>query len=108
MGKNYSIRGEIKTFLGKKPLKQAVSTIYSIQESSSKQKKKIEKMFPSVKDLLSLDLDFLNFHYAPALEFLPLRYREFTKNRLKLFAEPMNEHHILKFNSTDLYPELDY
>jgi glycosyltransferase involved in cell wall biosynthesis len=108
MGKNYSITGEIKTFLGKKPLKQAVSTIYSIQKSSSKQKKKIDKMFPSVKDFLSLDLDFLNFHYAPALEFLPLRYREFTKNRLKFFAEPMNEHHILKFNSIDLYPELDY
>ena len=106
LGEPFQFAGEIKTFLSKRPLKQAASTLYSIQKGGvSKKGIKISEKFPDLKDLLSYDFDFLNRYYQPASKLLPLRYRNFTTQKLSKFAKPMTPEDVLNLKAIDFYPE---
>ena len=106
LGRPYELAGEIETFLSKRPLKQAASTLYSIQKTEvSKKGSEISKLFPDLKELLAVDLDFLNRYYSPASELLPLRYRNFTNSQLSKFVKSMTEEDILKLKKIDFFPE---
>ena len=83
---------EITTFLSKEPLKQAASTLYSIQKGGhSKEGVHIPSKFPHLSPYLELDFSFLERYHAESLELIPEKYREFTENRLNGFAMPMDE-----------------
>ena len=106
LGIPFQLAGEIETFLSKRPLKQAASTLYSIQKGGISDKGvDISKKFPDLQELLSCDLDFLNRYYPPASDLLPLRYRNFTNRKLSSFAEPMSGQDILNLKQIDFFPE---
>ena len=67
LGLPFSMSNEIITFLGKEPIKQAASTLYSIQRGGvSSDGKDIRGEFPQIQSLLDMDFSFLDHHYAPA------------------------------------------
>ena len=72
LGLPFSMSNEIITFLGKEPIKQAASTLYSIQRGGvSSEGKDIRTEFPQIHSLLKMDFSFLDHHYAPALKLNP-------------------------------------
>ena len=90
LGTSFIFEGEIKKFLSKRPLKQAASTLYSMQKGSvSKEGINVELLFDDLKPLLEKDLSFLERNYQPALDLVPQRYRAFTKGILQVF--PIDE-----------------
>ena len=108
LGIPFQLAGEIEIFLSKRPLKQAASTLYSIQKGGVSEKGiKIHERFPDLKDLLSHDFEFLNRYYEPASKLLPRRYHDFTTKRLSKFAKPMTSGDVLNLKSVDLFPESD-
>ena len=52
-------------------------------------------------------LDFLEYHYEPALSLLPLRYRRYTRTRLQHFAKPMEIEMIEQIQSLNMFESLD-
>jgi hypothetical protein len=108
MGLPFSMSNEINVFLSKKPLKQAASTLYSIQQNGMSSKGKIiAKEFPHLKPFLDLDLSFLQYYYKSAMELIPDKYRKFTEDKLSQFALPMTVSNIVQLKKFDLYLERD-
>ncbi len=65
---------EILTFLNKRPLKQAASTLYSIQKNDGFKKMiGAQQEIPDMEELLETELNFLEYHHEPALSLIPLR-----------------------------------
>lgn len=97
---------EITTFLSKEPLKQAASTLYSIQKGGhSKEGVDIPSTFPQLSTYLELDFSFLERYLPASLELMPKKYRKFTEDRLNSFALPMNEAEKKQLADINLYPE---
>ena len=95
---------EIKTFLSKEPLKQAASTLYSIQRGGvSKEGVDISQQFPQLASHLKMDFSFLDRYLGDALNLLPEKYRGFTKSRLDEFALPMNAGEKKQLSGINLY-----
>jgi chondroitin synthase len=106
LGIPFKLEGEIETFLAKRPLKQAASTLYSIQQGGVSEKGiKIKERFPDLKPLLALDFDFLNRYLPTASELLPPRYRDYTVERLKQYSQPMSASDLEKLRQVDLFSE---
>ena len=106
LGHPLTMSNEIVTFLGKRPLKQAASTIYSIQQNN----KILEQIYsnhqiPGIDDLLVKCFDYLENHYTPALSLIPLRYRRFTRTRLERYSQPMTHQMVEQLQSMDLFPD---
>jgi len=100
--------GEIKKFLAEEPLKQAVSTLFSIQSGGvAANGTKIESTFPHLKSLLEMNLNWLERHYPPALQLLPERYREYTTNRLEQISAKMTQGDVESLFAVDLYPDIE-
>ena len=100
----FSMSNEIRTFLSKEPLKQAASTLYSIQRGGvSKEGVDIRQQFPQLGPHLEIDFSFLDRYLDDALHLLPRKYREFTKSRLDTFALPMDEGEKKQLSGIDLY-----
>ena len=53
----------------------------------------------------SNNLEFLNRHYPPALDLLPSRYRNFTKQRIERYTKVMTSEDIINLQSIDFFPE---
>jgi len=105
LGLPFSMSNEIITFLGKEPIKQAASTLYSIQRGGvSSDGKDIRTEFPLIHSLLDMDFSFLDHHYAPALKLLPEKYRHFTTTRLKGYVEKMTSPEVASMKGINLYP----
>ena len=105
-GQPFTMSNEITTFLSKKPLKQAASTLYSIQKGGhSKEGVDILSTFPQISTYLELDFSFLERYLPASLELMPEKYREFTEDRLNSFALPMNEAEKEQLADINLYPE---
>lgn len=103
----FQLAGEIETFLSKRPLKQAASTLYSIQHGGVSEKGiVISDKFPDLRPLLEQDFNFLNRYSELATELLPLRYQNYTKERLQQFAEPMSVEDLTRLMNVDLFPDL--
>ena len=107
LGLPFSMSNEIITFLGKEPIKQTASTLYSIQRGGvSSEGKDIRAEFPQIHALLEMDFSFLDHHYAPALELLPEKYQHFTTTRLRRFVVKMTSQETAAMKSINLYPNL--
>lgn len=106
LGVPYTLKGEIETFLSKRPLKQAASTLYSMQKGGlSKEGIEVNDLFDDLKPLLEKDLTFLEKHYPPALELIPMRYRNFTIGVLSTFVDAMTKQNINLLKQIDFYPD---
>ena len=87
--KSWKMSPEISTFLGKRPLKQGVATLYALQLLHQRE----QELPDEIEDLLMLldeNLDFLLQYWGPSLDLIPEKYQSFTKNKLEMFASPMN------------------
>ena len=92
VGKPFTMSNEISTFLSQKPLKMAASTIYSIQKLQQKGlAEEILQEHEHIRQLIALDVSFLDGYYPPALDLIPDKYRSVTENLLFELAEKMNK-----------------
>jgi len=100
IGKPFTMSNEISTFLSKKPLKMAASTIYSIQKLNEKGlAEEIINDYDHVRELIDMDVSFLEGFYSPAIELLPEKYKEFSKNLLS--------QHIKKMTNVNLFEKFE-
>ena len=107
-GLPFSMSNEITTFLSKEPLKQAVSTLYSIQRGGrSKEGVDILSTFPHLSPLLEMDFSFLERYLPGSIKLIPEKYRTFTENRLNSFALPMDLTEENRLAEINLYPKSD-
>ena len=67
----------------------------------------ISDKFPDLRPLLEQDFNFLNRYCELATELLPLRYQNYTKERLQQFAEPMSTEDLTRLMNVDLFPDLE-
>lgn len=84
----WKMSNEISKFLAKRPLKQGIATLYALQimkKSGGKIPEEATDLFP----LLDHDLEFLNHFWAPYLDLLPRKYREYTQTRIDMYSTPM-------------------
>ena len=106
MGLPFSMSNEINTFLSKSTLKQAASTLFSIQQNGiSSEGIIIAKAFPHLKPFLAMDLNFLNFHNTAAMELIPEKYRGYTEERLEQYALPMTVSTLRRLKNFDIYSD---
>ena len=91
IGKPYQMSKEISTFLSKKPLKMAASTIYSIQKLRDKgSADAILSEYEHIRDLIDIDVRFLEGYYPPSLDLIPEKYRDLTEFLLTNCVEKMS------------------
>ena len=106
LGLPFSMSNEIITFLGKEPIKQAASTLYSIQRGGiSSVGKDIRAEFPQIQPLLEIDFTFLEHHYPPALQLVPDKYQDFTTTRLQGYVRKMTSLEVSGIKGINLYPK---
>ena len=101
-GKSIEIVGEISTFLEKRPLKQAVSTLYAIQRLPKTQLEEIRIRYPDLDDLLKDDYSFIENYLPMSLDLLPTNQRHIIEKRLKEVSLPMNEKQVEMLLTIDL------
>lgn len=101
LGKPFEMSNEISTFLSKKPLKMAASTIYSIQKlRENGLADEILERYPHIRELIDTDVSFLQGFYPRAVELIPDKYRKVTES---LLADCVNEmSNIAKFENFDV------
>ena len=91
IGKPFEMSNEIRTFLGREPLKMAASTLYSIQKLQQKNlADEILSEHLHILQLIGKDVSFLEGYYPKAIELIPEKYRELTKNLLMDCVPKMN------------------
>ena len=103
VGNEIQISNEIHTFLSKPKLKMAASTLYSIQQLRGKSAvfDEIISKYPSVSEHIDTDVSFLERHYQPSLNLVPMKYREFVQKRLSNFIDTKME--VEKLEAFNLY-----
>ena len=101
-GKGVEIVGEISTFLQKRPLKQAVSTLYAIQRLPEHQLEEIINLHPDLKELLQRDYSFIEKFAPMSLEILPTNQKSIIEERLNQITKPMSEKEIETLLNIDL------
>ena len=101
-GKGVEIVGEISTFLQKRPLKQAVSTLYAIKRLPKHQLEEIINLHPDLNYLLEDDYSFIE-RYAPmSLDLLPDNQKSIIEKRLNEISNPMSKKDIERLLTIDL------
>ena len=106
-GDDYTMSSEISTFLKKKPLKQAVSTLYSIQRGKLlEQHRDFKKDFEHLATFLQEDWSYLERYLPDALDLIPSKYKTFTESRLNQSVAVMQVDDVSRLQMTNLYPEL--
>jgi hypothetical protein len=106
LGHPITMSNEIESFLKKKPLKQAISTIYSIQQSVQRgHGKKVIESFPDLLEMMDINLSWLKRFHPASLELIPMKYREYTTKRLSEYADAMTESDITEMRNLILYPD---
>lgn len=82
-GYEFIFSNEIETFLSKRPLKMAISTLYMLQKINGEEVfDEIIQRFPDLNKMLDTDLSWLESHYHPAIELVPRQYRDYTEKML--------------------------
>ena len=106
LGTPFEYTGEIETFLQKRPLKQAASTLYAIQKNGiSKNGINVVEKIGDIGHLLEINFEWMERYYLPSLELLPPRYKDFTKKKLDSFCSQMSKDDIDKLQSLDMFPD---
>ncbi len=101
-GKSINLTGEISTFLEKRPLKQAISTLYAIQRLPGYQLEKIKSLYPDLTSLLKQDYTFLEKYLPTSLELLPADCRPIIEYKLNNISKPMTDNEIKKLLTINL------
>jgi len=78
---------EISTFLGKRPLKQGIATLYALQMISKNES--IPEEAQDLAELMGENFDFLHNYWMPSLELLPSKYRHQVEKNLLKITNPM-------------------
>ena len=104
-GKEVQIQGEVEIFLRKKPLKQAISTLYAIQRLPQEQQDLIRGKFPSVGALMDGDYSLIERYNSAFLDLVPDAYKEYIRKKLNTVAEPMSETEVVTLLSMNLFGE---
>ena len=104
-GKEVQIQGEIEVFLNKKPLKQAISTLYAIQRLPQAQQNFIRDRFPGVGELIEGDYSMIERYNPAFLDLIPDAYKGYVREKLDAVAEPMSEAEIQTLLSLNLFAE---
>ena len=104
-GYDFTFSNEITTFLKKRPLKQAASTLYSIKKLDSTHYREIAQLSEDLENLLKLDFSFLENFNGDGLNLLPAKYRRFTSNRLAQYAKAMSPEQFAQLTSIDMFPQ---
>ena len=106
-GLEFTLSDEIKTFLSKEPLKQAASTLYSIQRiGPSREGIDVSGTFSHLGPLLERDWSFLQRFHDPSMDMIPEKYRRFTRQKLLGHAAPMSDQDMEVLASISLYEEV--
>lgn len=105
IGKEISMSSEIDTFLSQPRLKMAASTLYSVQNLKNNENNFYLKIsnYPHVAKYINMDLSFLERHYPPSLDLLPIKYRSYVRKRLSLFVEIQDD--LTPLESFNLYDD---
>ena len=101
-GKEVKISGEIENFLGKEPLKQMVSTLYSLQRLPKPQIDEITEKFPHISRYIDLPLELLNRYILDSFDICPEQYKDGIIQRLDRISEPMTQKEVDWVKSIDL------
>ena len=102
-GKQVSLQGEIEIFLHKRPLKQAISTLYAIQRLPKLQRELIKQNHPDLETLLAQDYSLIE-RYCPLFsEIIPENYVSRIINKFDSVSEPMTEQECSRLLSMDLF-----
>lgn len=91
MGHAFVLSNEIETFLQKRPLKMAVSTLYMLQHIKNKPIfKDILAKAPDLEEMIKIDLSWLNYHYLPAMDLIPKQYQGYSTKMLDECVDRMD------------------
>ena len=101
-GKDINIDGEISIFLAKRPLKQAISTLYAIQRLPSEQVEYISSLYPDLKKYLTHDFTLIERYLPGALKLLPDGLKKYIELKINNFAEPMTKKEVQLLLTIDL------
>lgn len=104
-GKEVQIQGEIEVFLNKKPLKQAISTLYAIQRLPKAQQDSIRNRFSGVGELLERDYSMIERYNPAFFDLIPDAYKGYVTEKLNAVAEPMSETEVQALLSLNLFAE---
>ena len=84
----WKMSNEISTFLAKRPLKQGLATLYALQ-IMHKSGQEVPEEATDLIPFLEHDLEFLNHYWAPYLDLIPKKYREYTEAKINAYSSPM-------------------
>jgi chondroitin synthase len=101
-GRPILLTGEIEVFLGTRPLKQAASTLYAIQQLPEKQQAQIHELHPDLMPLLSLDYSFLERFHRGAMDLLPDQYVDPILASLEEISSPMSDEEVERLHDIRL------
>ena len=105
-GHEFKFSNEIDTFLQKRPLKQAASTLYSIQKLHNHASyDEIVSKSRDFDSLLKLDYSYLESHHEGALKLLPGKYRRYTTARIAKYCDSMTPEQFENLSNMDLFPQ---
>ena len=105
-GHEFSFSKEIDIFLKKRPLKQAASTLFSIQQlRDDPSYAEISSKCDDLETLLEGDYSFLEAHHEGGLKLLPEKYRRYTSSRLSQYSKSMTTEQFETLSSMDLFPQ---
>jgi chondroitin synthase len=90
-GRDIRLEGETLSFLGKRPLKQAASTLYAIQRLPEEQQQQITSLHEDLGELLGADYGFLDRFHPGALLLVPERYRSRTESKIRALIDQMTD-----------------
>lgn len=101
-GQEVEISGEIESFLGKEPLKQMVSTLYSLQRLPKSQIDEITGKFPHILKYIDLPLELLTRYIPDSFEICPEQYKDGIIQKLNEISDPMTEKEVSWVKTVDL------
>ena len=90
-GRDIRLEGETLSFLGKRPLKQAASTLYAIQRLPQEQRQQISMLHKDLENLLDADYSLLERFHPEALCLVPERYRSRTESKIRALIDQMTD-----------------
>ena len=101
-----SISPEVDHFLNKEPLKQAVSTVFAIQQIMKMQPTILED-YPKLNRLTQQNFEWLSRYHPDAQEFLPHSLRPMFLQNLSKHAVPMSQDEKNLLEHLELYAQND-
>ena len=90
LGLPWQMSNEIKTFLAKRPLKMAVSTLYSIQKMIERGEN-IDWLdeYPDLLELIEKDYSWLENHFKMSEELIPRMYKDEILEKIHAIGQPI-------------------